>query len=423
MSITAEYDPFGTEAVKDPYRVWARMRREAPVYRSPMGSDEWMVSDPENAAAVFLVTRHEDVAYALEHPELFSSADDKNGPDVPPEVHEELAKGLPLSPTLYNTDPPAHTRLRTLVQMGMSPTRVAENEPATQRTGFALARQLPPGSAELLDAFIRPFANAALLGFLGIPPEDHDRVLAWNRLWEELFIPGKPLEDQRRAAQQVVAYQAYYSRAVDDRRDAPRPDLLTRLARAQTDRGERLTMAEIAWCLMELISAGAANTVDGLANVLLVLLSEPARWSAVTADRSLLPDAIEEGLRLEGPTQWLPRTAAADVELGGVAIPAGSTLMLMYQSANRDPAVFSDPDMYLPGRKDSKRHVAYGRGVHYCIGAGWSRMAIRAGIEALIDCLPGIRLAEGYEPEFYLPIPVLRCVSELPVTWTIPAGR
>jgi cytochrome P450 len=245
-------------------------------------------------------------------------------------------------------------------------------------------------------------------------------VLAWNRLWEELFIPGKPPDDQRKAARQVVAYQRFYAQAVEGRRRTPRPDLLTRLAQARTDAGERLTMAEIAWCLMELISAGVANTVDGLANVLLVLLRVPERWAAVAADRGLLADAIEEGLRLEGPTQWLPRTAAADVELGGVLIPKGSTVMLMYQAANRDPGAFPDPDQYLPGRKDAKKHLAYGRGVHYCIGAGWSRMAIRVGIEAVIDRLPGLRLDQGYEPEFYLPIPVLRCVKELPVTWSTP---
>jgi cytochrome P450 len=423
MTTTAEYDPFDAEALKDPYPVWTRLRRESPVYRSPMPSDGWMVADPGNAAEVFLVTRHKDVAYALEHPEKFSSADDKNGPEVPAEVLEELASGLPLSSTLYNTDPPKHTRMRTLVQMAMSPARVAENEPTTRRTAYALADQLPRDGAELLSAYIRPFANASLLDFLGIPREDHDRVLAWNRLWEELFIPGKPPDDQRRAARQVVAYQRYYAQAVEDRQRTPRPDLLTRMAQARTGGGDRLTMAEIAWCLMELISAGAANTVDGLANVLLVLLSVPERRAAVAADRSLLPGAVEEGLRLEGPTQWLPRTAAADVELSGVPIPKGSTVMLMYQAANRDPEMYPDPDEYLPGRKNVKKHLAYGRGVHYCIGAGWSRMAIRVGIEALIDRLPGIRLDEGYEPEFYLPIPVLRCVRELPVNWSIPAGR
>lgn len=419
MTSVTEYDPFDPGAVKDPYPAWARLRREAPVYRSPMRSDGWMVADPDSAAAVFLVTRHADVAYVLEHPELFSSADDKNGPEVGAEVHEELARGLPLSSTLYNTDPPEHTRMRTLVQMGMSPPRVAENEPATRRTARALAERLSGGRAELLDAYIRPYANASLLDFLGIPAPDHDRVLTWNRLWEELFIPGRPPEDQRRAAQQVVAYQQYYTDAVQERKRAPRPDLLTRLARARTDDGAELSMAEIAWCLMELISAGAANSVDGLANVLLILLSEPGRWAAVAADRGLLTAAVEEGLRLEGPTQWLPRTAAADVELGGELIPEGSTVMLMYQAANHDPEVFPEPDQYRPERKDVKKHLAYGRGVHYCIGAGWSRMAIRAGIEALIDRLPGISLAPGYEPEFYLPIPVLRCVRELPVTWKV----
>lgn len=193
--------------------------------------------------------------------------------------------------------------------------------------------------------------------------------------------------------------------------------MLTRLANARTDSGDTLTMAEIAWCTMELISAGAANTVDGLANVLLVLLSDPKRWEEVLADRDLLPAAVEEGLRLEGPTQWLPRTAAEDIELSGTRIPKGATVAVTYQAANRDPEAFPCPEAYDPKRPGLARHVAFGRGAHYCVGAGWSRMAIRTGIEALLDTIPDARLPQDHEPEFYLPIPVLRCVTSLPVTW------
>ncbi|MEO3809914.1 cytochrome P450 [Sphaerisporangium sp. B11E5] len=413
------FSPFDPEQTKDPYPIWDRLRGECPVYKSSMGSDEWMVDDAEDAGAVYVVTKHEDIAYILEHPDKFSSGEDKNGPGIPPEVLEELAKGLPLSTTLYNTDPPEHTRMRTLVGQGLSQQRVAENAPRVRATAGELAAGLTGGSAELLEQYVKPLANTALLDFLGVPRDEQEQVLQWNGLWEMLFIPGLPVEDQRQAAAQIVEYQRWYERAVEDRRANPREDMLTRLANARTDSGDTLTMAEIAWCTMELISAGAANTVDGLANVLLVLLSEPKRWEEVLADRELLPAAVEEGLRLEGPTQWLPRTAAEDIELSGTRIPKGAMVAVTYQAGNRDPEAFPSPATYDPKRPGLARHVAFGRGAHYCVGAGWSRMAIRTGIEVLLDTIPDARLPEDYEPEFYLPIPVLRCVTSLPVTWPV----
>jgi cytochrome P450 len=417
METTTQYNPFDPQAIKDPYPIWDELRSSAPVYRSPMASDSWMVSDEEDADAVFLVTRHKEATYIMEHPEIFTSGS-KTGPEVPPEVLEELAEGLPLVTTLYNTDPPDHTRLRTLVQSGLSTQQVSANAAKTRQTAHAFIDEFgSAAAAELLEQFIKPLANTALLDFIGIPREDQAQVTPWNKLWEEVFIPGNPPEDQRQAARQVVAYQRYYQKAVDERRENPRGDLLTSMALASTNQGDRLSMAEIAWCLMELIGAGVANTADGLANILLVLLQEPDRWQAVLDDRGLLPAAIDEGLRFEGPVQWLPRETAKEVELDGVRIPKGATVMILHAAANRDPEAFPDPARFDVRRAGNGRHVAYGRGIHYCVGAGWSRMAIRVGIEALMDRLPRLRLREGYDPEFYLPVPVLRCVAKLPVTW------
>lgn len=170
------FSPFDPEQTKNPYPIWDRLRGECPVYKSSMGSDEWMVDDAEDAGAVYVVTKHEDIAYILEHPDKFTSGEDKNGPGIPPEVLEELAKGLPLSTTLYNTDPPEHTRMRTLVGQGLSQQRVAENAPQVRATAEALAAALTGGSAELLDQYVRPLANTALLDFLGVPRAEQEQV-------------------------------------------------------------------------------------------------------------------------------------------------------------------------------------------------------------------------------------------------------
>ncbi|GAB3153980.1 cytochrome P450 [Micromonospora sonneratiae] len=413
------YDPFDPELIQDPHPFYHRIRQLAPVFPSSMSSDMWMVSD--EAAKVYVVTRYDDLAYVLEHPELFPSGN-KTGPEDPPEVTEELARGIPKAKTLYDSDQPGHTRLRTLMQGAWSSQRVEQFAPRIRDwAGKAIDGFAGTGSAELFAEYADVVMDHAILDFLGIPSEDHEQVHAWDKLWVKVFIPGHPPEDQRAAAREIVEYQRYLERLFNDRRENPRDDVASALVHATTDDGDRLTMAELVWGLMEMYGAGYGNTAEGLANMLFLLLHEPQRWEELLQQRELLADAVEEGLRMEGPVQWLSREAAQDTELGGVTIPKGSTVMVLYSAANRDPEAFPEPDEFCPARRGATRtgakHVAHGRGIHYCVGAGWSRVAIRAGVEALMDRLPDVRLRADFTPEFHLPEPMVRCVKALPAVW------
>lgn len=418
-SVGETYNPFDPQLVQDPHSFYHRIRQISPVFASTMSSDMWMVSD--EASKVFVVTSYDDLAYVLEHPDLFPSGN-KTGPEDPPEVTEELARGIPKAETLYDSDQPNHTRLRTLIQGAWNAQRIERFAPKIRAWADRVIDEfVDRGSAELVADYADPTMDHAILDFLGIPEEDHEQVHAWDKLWVKVFIPGHPLEDQRAAAREIVEYQRYLERLFLDRRENPRDDVASVLVHATTEDGDRLTMAELVWGLMEMYGAGYGNTAEALSNMLFLLLQQRERWVDLNQRRELLADAVEEGLRMEGPVQWLSREAAQDTELGGVPIPQGSTVMVIYAAANRDPKVFPNPDEFRPERRGATitgaKHVAHGRGIHYCIGAGWSRVAIRVGVEALMDRLPELRLADGFTPEFHLPEPMVRCVKALPAVW------
>lgn len=421
VSEPAQFDPFGEEMTKDPHSYYRRMRGQCPVFVSDSSSDEWLVSD--EAAKVFVVTTYGDLVDVLEHPDLYPSGN-KTGPEDPVEVTRELEAGIPKAKTLYESDPPGHTRLRSLIQQAWSPGRIKDSEPNMRAVADEVVDGfLADGQADLFADFSDRYVNRAILDFIGVPREDHDKIKYWDGLWVKVFIPGHPLEDQAAAAREIVEYQRYLEALFEDRRANPRDDLLSSLVHAVTEDGESLTMGELVWGLMELYGAGYGNTTEAMANLVTLLLEERELWERLVAQPDLAEHAVEEGLRMDGPVQWLSREAARDTELAGVAIPKGSTVMVSYVSANRDPAHFPEPDRFDIDRRgvttSGAKHVAHGRGIHYCVGAGWSRSALRIGLRVLLERIPSLRLAPGFTAEYHLPAPMIRCVTELRTTWDV----
>lgn len=421
---SAGYNPYDPGVLKDPYPYYTCMREQTPVLRSPLGSASWMITDADDDLPVFVVTGYRELAFVLENADLFTS-EDKGGPAPPPEVQKELEAGYAIMPTLYSIDPPEHTRRRRLSQSAMSADRVAATEPATRAVAEEqVASIVQGGSADLFAEFCSPFIKAAMLDFIGIPRADHVQISAWNQSFQEVCIPGSTTGDPREAAREVVAYQRYFDRVIGERRTCPRGDLLGLLAEARNAPSCPMSDGELAWGMMDLIGAGYGNTAEGLANVLHLLLVEHSRWAALVADRSLVGAAVEEGLRLESPVHWLPRKTTREVELGGVILPADSSVICNFSAANRDPVAFPDPDEFDMGRAGSGpfgRHLAMGRGVHYCLGALWARSALRVGVETLLDRLPGLRLNAGYDIGYSSPAPMIRVVSHIPAVWDRPA--
>jgi cytochrome P450 len=398
------YNPFDQRFLDAPEHVYRALHREAPVC--------W--SDHFEA---YLITRYEDVVRAVTDPAF--SSEDNSGPGVPVEVVEELERGFPFTKMLYSTDPPEHTRLRALIQEALSP-QLVEGFQSSMRSAAhdVVDRFAGAGQADLYREFVQPLTAAAILDFVGVPRQDHENVWDLHHTWERIFIPGREPEDQRAQARNVVSYQHYYAKLAKARQAEPRHDLVTALVNARAEGYEPLTTGEIVWGLIEIVGA-ADNTTYGMANVLLTLLEDPKLWACLRDERTLLPPAVEEGMRVESPVLGIARKTTEPVEIGGMTLPEGAPVLIAYGAANHDESMFEHPERFDPRRENAGRQVTLGRGPHYCSGARLARLMITVAADVLLDRLPDARLEDGYERVFEAPFPFLRYVAALPVRWTV----
>jgi cytochrome P450 len=406
-ALGAEYNPFDPRFLRDPHAFFTRARTEAPVCFNPVFN-------------MWLVTGHAEVMSVCRDPVTFSS---KNKVDPPatvlPEVLEILHRdGYPVARQLFNSDPPDHAKIRSLLGQGLTKERLVAQEPSIRTLAHATVDTfVADGGADLRDAYTFPVPLGAILDLLGAPRADHARIKAWDDAWARLFTSAYAIEDQLDAVREVVAYQKYWEALLDDRRANPTDDLPSALVHARIDDREPLTNAELIWQFMGLLAAGHATTTDALTNLLYVVLSEPDRWQALVDDPTLIQPAIDEGLRLVNPVLGLPRVTTREVELGGVTLPEGAEVLVSFCSASRDPAAFANPDAYDPCREGLTRHLGYGWGIHHCIGSRMADGMMRAMLEVLIERLPSLRLSPEYEPEFNVH-PFLWGSGRLPATWS-----
>lgn len=406
----ARYNPFDPGFINDPRKVYQQLHADAPVCWS-------------DAFESYVVTRYEDVVNIVDNPKFTSEG--KDGPMPPVEVMEELAKGYQLEHMLYSTDPPEHTRLRTLIQSAMPAKLLPVLETKIrQKANSVIDSFATDGKVDLYPQYVHPVTDTAILDYIGVPREDQEKVMGWHKTWERLFIPGAEPDELRQSTRNVVGYQHYLADLVEQRRGEPRDDVATGFATASSEGVEDyepLSDGEVVWGLIEVIGA-AGNTTYGMANVLFRLLENPARWEALLADRTLLDGAVEEGLRVESPVLGCSRETTTEVELGGVKLPAGAPVLISFAAANLDQQTFAEAGEFDLTRRNAARQVTLGRGGHYCIGARVGRLMIKVAADVLLDRLPTARFVEGYVPEFYAPFPFLRCVAALPVQWDLVEG-
>lgn len=398
-----EFDPTSPAQREDPFTVLAQARREQPVFfAEPLG--------------LWVVTRHEDVLTVLKDHRTYSSAGAlKSSPTPhPPEVAEVLAEGYPDMPYIIELDPPIHDRIRGLVARAFTPRRIAELEPRTRE----IARELidgfaADGSAEIVEAFAWPLPLRVLGELFGFPQEDLEAIhrlgTDWLLLQQEL-----PTEEQVAHAKGVVDLQRYCVAAVEDRAERPTDDLLGALVRANAESEDPLTVVEIAGLPLDLMVAGHVTVTRAIGSTLWRMFGDE-RLRAHLADPDRVAQAVEEILRLESPAQGLFRVTTREVELGGVLLPEGARVMAHFASANRDARAFADPDEYCPERGDVGRHLAFGKGIHFCMGAPLGRLELRVALPMLLERLPGLRAGPGVaerEPVFFA-----RGFRSLPVVW------
>jgi cytochrome P450 len=359
---------------RDPYPELAQARRDHPVQRLDSS-----LMPHEESTPVFFVYRYDDVFRVLRDSETFSSG----------HIIELIMGPVMGEHIMLGMDGARHTRYRSLVSTAFRPKVMArwESELADRVANDLIDKFADRGHAELVREFTFPYPTQIIAAMLGLPREDYKQFQRWSIA----ILSFLTKQEEAIAASQEV--KEYVAEILEDRRREPREDLISDLANAELD-GERLSDEEIFSFVRLLLPAGVETTYRSTGNLLLTLLSNTDQLDAVRSDRSLIPQTIEESLRLETPLLNITRLATRDTEVDGVPIPAGSTVMLMLAAANREETRYPDPgpDRFDIGRTDPKPHISFGQGPHVCLGMHLARMEMRVALNLLFNRLPGLRL-------------------------------
>lgn len=342
---------------------------------------------------MWLVSRHDDICEVVKDPARFSSVGIMSAGTRPtPEMLAILSEGYPVMPSAFDSDPPAHTRFRRVLSRAFSPANVAAQEARIRRiTNELVDGFVADGRVEIVERFAHPLPALVIIAMTGFPPEDLGKILRWCEDWFSFIWSALPPEAQPAVGRSIVAYQRYCAEIIAERRREPRDDLTSYLLETEVE-GEALTLPELITHVgLMFITAAHQTTTNLIGNAVHVLLSQPERLRWLREDPSRIPAVIEETLRFAPAIHGLVRTATEDVSVGGVRVSKGQKLLLLYSSPNRDETVFPDPDRFDPTR-DNQRHLGFGRGIHYCPGAGLARLEGRIALEVLIERLPGLRL-------------------------------
>ena len=341
----------------------AQLHQEAPLYK--------------DAAGFWVASRFEDVRAILLDHASFSSKAMAGG---------AMGIGFPL----LTDDPPRHSVLRGLLAKAFTPAAMDQMRPAIDRLAADLAAAIPAGEeVEIVEAMTAPLPVAVIAGMMGVPADKARDFKRWSN--SILGIQENPFDPARFAA--IAELRSYFSALAAERRAAPGDDLVSALTRV-VETSETLSDEQVVGFCILLMIAGNETTTNLLGNLLSRLARAPEGWAALRADPGLIEGAIEESLRIDSPAQMVTRVATADVAVGQVTIKAGEMVMVYLASANRDPAKWNDPANFDLAR-ERERHIAFGHGVHTCIGAPLARMEARAAMQALVARFGSIARGEG----------------------------
>jgi cytochrome P450 len=360
---------------------------------------------------------HPEIEAILRDPATFSSDTSRLVPaDLLPDSDYDAANG-----SILQLDPPLHNKMRKLVSRAFTPKVVADLEPRIAAITHELLDAIPDGGRlELVDGLAYPLPVIVIAELLGVPASDRHLFKGWvDRMFsstDQFSLVNKDEKQDAALRNSIEGQRAladYLGAHVDERRKQPREDLLTKLVEAELD-GERLSRGEVVDFANLLLLAGHITTTMLLGNVVLCLDTFPEWDGRARADRALVPPVIEESLRYLTPFAVVARTTMREADIGGVTVPADQLLLLWVAAANRDERVFRDPGTFDPLRAENP-HLAFGRGIHFCIGAPLARLEGRVALNILFDRYPALRTIPGEPPKFQVN-PNMTGVRELPLT-------
>lgn len=399
LSSSTLADRFFMEAMspafrEDPYPYYERFRGPAPLLR---------VAD-----TIWFALGHADVTTLLRHPKL--STDESKAATEADSTEENLNRAR----NLLFMDPPDHTRLRGLVARAFTPRRIEELRATTEAIASDLLDSMAQqsGPVDLVQGFAYPLPVRVICALLGVPPQDEAMFTAWSRGVARSVDPSilRTPEVDATIAEARQGLSTYLGGLLAERREAPGDDLLSALAAVEAD-GERISPRQIVALAQLLLVAGHETTVNLIGNGMLALLRAPDQIARLRLSPEVVGPAVDELLRFDGPVQITQRVVLEDMEVVGCPVTAGDEIMLVLGAANRDPTVFADPHR-LDVIRDARRHVAFGGGIHHCLGAALARMEGQIAFKALLDRFADIELAgtPTRRPTF-----TLRGLESLPV--------
>jgi cytochrome P450 len=395
------YAPADPGFIADPYPVFERLREAGPATYDE-ATNQWLVARYVDVNALLRDRR-------LGRSYLHVATHEEFGRTPPPAWQDPFQESQ--RSQLIDLEPPDHTRLRRLVTTAFTPRTVEALRPRIAAIVESLVEPARArGEFDLLADVIEPLPVSVIAELLGIPPSDRHMLRPWSADMTLMFELTATEADQRRAVAATVAFTDYIRGVVRARHEHPEPDLLSELA-AVAEAGDRMTEDELIGTAILLLNAGHEASVNGAGNAWRTLFLHPEALAELRASPGLVPSAVEELLRFDTPAPMFERWVLEDIEVGGVPIPRGQELALLFASANRDPAQFAAPDDLRLDR-DPNPHLTFGAGIHFCLGAPLARAELQELFRSILERMPTLELAA--EPTFK-PRFILRGLEALPV--------
>lgn len=402
MTVAAEQKSFfHPDVLTSPFAFYQEHLAREPVYH-------------DKATGLYLVLSHKLVSEATSRTDEFSNNFQtvlSGARSEDPEVKAILDEGWPQVDTLLTADPPVHTRFRKLVNLAFSAPRVNKLEAHIREIARDLIdRMLARDEIEFVRDFAMPLPIRMISEQLGLTHEAPETIKRWTDAFVDRLGGMVPKERELQCAREVVEFQHAIKAQMDLRRANPTDDLLSDLVHAQIDGERPLDDGELLSIVQQLLVAGNETTTATLAEGIILLARNPSELAKAKADPKIIPNMVEEMLRLASASSGIWRVMKADAELGGVTLPAGAMVMMRYAAANRDPERYEEPDRFLADRANARTHLAFGRGIHMCVGNMLSRKEMTVAFEELLPHISGITLTDeaaiAYPPNMMLRGPV-----------------
>lgn len=388
--IAHDYDPLDPAVVADPYPALRHLREEGPVFYLP-------------SLDHYIVTRFDDIEAILKDRVTWSAAN-ASTPLIPvcPEAQEVLNSGFKRVPTLNNADPPRHAPMRKSVLAVMTPRRLRALEPVLRDYATSLVEGFTGKPViDFVNEYSFPFPGFAAFSLLGFPDSDTDRLKEWSRTRVLLTYGRLSDEEQVATANDIVAMWRYVEEFVELRTAEPLDDLTSDLARLAREHPDQLATFDIVNIVYSMALAGHETTMNTIGSGLLALLRDREQWQLLIDEPTMIPNAVEEILRFDGPVLNHRRVAKTDTSIGGIDLPAGSRIMMCFAAADHDPTHFGDDaETFRVDRSEAELHLAFGKGAHLCLGAALGRLKTQITLELLTTMTPDMELIPDQELQY-----------------------